>query len=226
MSCGIAQLLSASAGPVSMTLSPLSFRLGEAARLLPSAPPRSRFDRGRLVACRAEIDAVGLEQALQLHHRYRIRTAGGRKRRMRRGPSRLAHDKAGAAGARSRLALVRGRRAAPGDQQIAHAKRQQHAVRQIEEATAMRGVRPGPAHLAGDMIVDRQAVHPDAILEPCAGDHVVGGKPVPSCDAPRLTDAELGRDIDDLEIRQSPARRGAGNRRTRASAAALRSRRR
>src|SRR5256885_3404819 len=111
---------------------------------------------------------------------------------------RLAHDEAGAADARRRLALVRHRRAAAGDEKVLHLLRQDHAVGHLAEAARLRDRRPLPFHAAGLVRFDRPAVDADAVGKAGAGEHVFTGQLIWPGDPPCLTDAELWWSVDHI----------------------------
>ena len=119
---------------------------------------------------------------------------------MRGAGRRLAHDEAGAADARRRLALMRHRGAAAGDQQVLHLLRQDHAVRHLAEAARLRDRGPQPFDVAGDMLLARPAVDADGVVEARAGYDVLAAELIRPGDPPRLADAELRRGIDDIGI--------------------------
>ncbi len=152
----------------------------------------------------AEIRAVGAQRGLHeldrnLAQRF-LAAAGERGERSRR----LAHDEAPARDARRRLAVVRHRRAAAGDEQVLRdaiaAARQQHAKRQLVEAARLRDRRPAPLDVAGDVQLERPAVDADRVGEARAADDLVAAQDVLADEAPRLADADLRRDLEQVGV--------------------------
>src|SRR5829696_7976217 len=143
--------------------------------------------------------AVALEPAPQRRHVEGRGRRAGLKRERRGGAGGLAHGEAGAAGARRRLALMGHRGAAPGDEEIGHARRHQHAVGQgAPAAAAVREEAPSDAALKVQL--HRPGVDADGVVEIGAAEDVFAGEEVAALDPPRLADADLGRDLDDVRV--------------------------
>src|SRR5687768_1046867 len=108
----------------------------------------------------------------------------------------LAHDEARAGDARGGLPVVRHGGAAAGDQQVVDSLRHDHAVGKLVEAA----LAPGEAEIdvAGDVRLDRPAVDTDGVGEIDAVHDVVLAHHVFAAHAPRLADADLRRDLDDV----------------------------
>ncbi len=148
----------------------------------------------------AQEGAVGRQPGLQAGDRQGAGRAVGFDGQRGRGAGRLAHDEASARDAGRGLPAVRHGRAAPGHQQVVHAQRQQHAVRQVVEATAVRDVLPLEADVAGHVLFDHPAVHADVVVEAGAAQHVRFGQLVLAEDAARLAHAHLGRDLQQVGV--------------------------
>jgi len=90
------------------------------------------------------------------------------------------------------------RGAAAGHQEIVYALGHQHAIRQFVEAARVRDRRKLEDDVTRDMLLHRPAIDADGIVKRGAAKHVVARQHVATDHAPRLADAELRRQVDDV----------------------------
>src|SRR4051812_43952282 len=161
--------------------------------------------QGRELA--AKISAVAFEALLQPCDVELPRRHARLEREMRRRARRLPHDEARSAHARGRLAAVRHRGAAAGDEQIVDLLRHDHTVGQLIEPSFLSC--KNKLTVAGDGGLDRPAVDADGVGEVDAIEYVVLREHVFAAPPPRLADADLRRDLDDVGVLE--ARGGAAD---------------
>src|ERR1051325_1490710 len=125
------------------------------------------------------------------------------KREVRRAARGLPHHEARTRDARRRLAAVRHRSAAAGDEQVVDPERHQHAVGEL--VVAARRALETELDVARLVLLHRPAVHANGVRKIGAVEHIVLGELMHAADAPRLANADLWGDV--REVRALEARR-------------------